>query len=61
MFKKKSIKISKELYQQLVIEAKNRGYSDVHEFVEHILSQFDTTIYSNDIEVRLKGLGYIDG
>ena len=58
------IKIDKALYERLAAIGEKAGYSSVEEFVTHLiereLAQFDEAQTDEQIEERLRGLGYIE-
>jgi len=58
------IKIDKALYDRLTELSRKAGYSSVQEFVTHLiereLAQFDEAHTDEQIEERLRGLGYIE-
>ena len=58
------IKIDKALYDRLTTISDKAGYSSVQEFVTHLiereLAQFDEAQTDEQIEERLRGLGYIE-
>jgi hypothetical protein len=60
----KSIKISADLWQRAVKQAEREGYSSVREFVEHLLerelARNKEAEALEEVERRLKGLGYLD-
>jgi metal-responsive CopG/Arc/MetJ family transcriptional regulator len=60
----KKIKIEKSLYEKAEEFSRKKGYSSVSEFITHLiekeLSSFDKGNDSlQEVEDRLKGLGYI--
>ena len=61
---KKSIKIDKQLYEQLAESAERLGYSSIDELVRHVLerevSGLDQDIDQQQAEEQLRGLGYIE-
>ena len=58
-----SIKIKKELWDRLKICAGTAGYSSPEEFVQHVLereiAKIEDTQTDEEIERKLKGLGYL--
>lgn len=58
------IKIDKALYERVEALSKKAGYSSVSEFITHLiereLAQFDDAETDEQIEERLRGLGYIE-
>ena len=60
----KSIKIGSDLWHRAVKHAEREGYSSLQEFVEHLLERElkrDKEAEALDeVERRLKGLGYLD-
>jgi len=58
------IKLEKTLYDRVADMAKKAGYSSVDEFVSHVLerevSQLDGAETDEQVEERLRGLGYIE-
>lgn len=57
------IQIDKELLKKSKEYAEKKGYSSVEEFISHLIekevSKFDESASEEEIEKRLKGLGYI--
>ncbi len=61
MFDKKSIKISKELYDDLEKYISGKDYDSVSDFVEAFLAEkIRPELEEQKIAERLKGLGYIE-
>ena len=60
----KSIKIDSDLWKRVEEYAKKAGYSSPTEFVEHVLdkelSRAEQESSREEVERRLKGLGYLD-
>ena len=60
----KSVKINPELWKRVQEYAKRAGYSSGTEFVEHVLerelSRAEKETDQQEIERRLKGLGYLE-
>jgi metal-responsive CopG/Arc/MetJ family transcriptional regulator len=60
----KSIKIDSNLWRRVGERAKEAGYSSPEEFVEHVLekelSRLEDAGAHEEIERRLKGLGYLE-
>jgi metal-responsive CopG/Arc/MetJ family transcriptional regulator len=60
----KSIKIDSNLWRRVEGRAKEAGYSSPEEFVEHViekeLSRLEDAAAHEEIERRLKGLGYLE-
>jgi metal-responsive CopG/Arc/MetJ family transcriptional regulator len=60
----KSIKIDSGLWQRVEQRAKEAGYSSPEEFIEHAiekeLSRLEDREAQQEIERRLKGLGYLE-
>jgi metal-responsive CopG/Arc/MetJ family transcriptional regulator len=60
----KSIKLSSDLWQRIVEHAKKEGYSSPQEFIEHALekelSRREEAEAHEEVERRLKGLGYLE-
>ena len=60
----KSIKLNSDLWQRVEQYAKKAGYSSAEEFVEHVLekelARQETEESQNEVERRLKGLGYLE-
>lgn len=58
------IKIEKSLYDRLSEVAQKAGYASVDEFATHILekevSKLDDTESDEQLQERLRGLGYIE-
>lgn len=61
MFNKKSIQISKELFEDLELYIKDTNHKSVSGFVEEYLeNNIRSVLEEKKIEDRLKGLGYIE-
>jgi predicted CopG family antitoxin len=60
----KTIKISSDLWQRAVKHAEAEGYSSLQEFIEHLLERElkrnKEAEALDEVERRLKGLGYLD-
>jgi len=60
----KSIKLNSDLWRRVTEHAKKVGYSSPEEFIEHLiekeLARQDETAAHEEVERRLKGLGYLD-
>lgn len=60
----KSIKVNSDLWRRVEEYAQAKGYSSPEEFVEHLLerelAQQETDESQQEIERRLKGLGYLE-
>ncbi len=60
----KSIKINSDLWKRVEEHAAKAGYSSGVEFVEHVLekelAQAEQESSREEVERRLKGLGYLD-
>jgi metal-responsive CopG/Arc/MetJ family transcriptional regulator len=60
----KSIKLNSDLWQRVEQHAKQAGYSSAEEFVEHILerelARQENEQSEQEVERRLKGLGYLE-
>jgi hypothetical protein len=60
----KSIKLKTALWEQLQKHAAKTGYSSVQELVEHLIDQElardEEAEALAQVELRLKGLGYLD-
>ncbi len=58
------IKIDKALYDRVADVAKKGGYSSTDEFIVHVLEkelqQFEGAETDEQVEERLRGLGYIE-
>jgi hypothetical protein len=58
------IKLDKALYDRVVAMAQKAGYSSVDEFVTHVLerelSKIEGAGSDEQVEERLRGLGYIE-
>jgi len=60
----KSIKLNSDLWQRVEQHAKKAGYSSPEEFVEHVLekelARQESEVSEQEVERRLKGLGYLE-
>jgi metal-responsive CopG/Arc/MetJ family transcriptional regulator len=60
----KSIKLNSDLWRRVEEHAKKAGYSSPEEFVEHALekelSKDEDAASQQEVERRLKGLGYLE-
>lgn len=60
----KSIKLNSELWQRVEKHAQKEGYSSAEEFVEHVLekelAKKEEGASPEEVERRLKGLGYLE-
>jgi hypothetical protein len=60
----KSIKLNSDLWQRVEEHAGRAGYSSPEEFVEHVLekalTEAEDAASKEDVERRLKGLGYLE-
>lgn len=60
----KSIKLNPDLWQRVEEHAKKAGDSSPEEFVEHVLekelSKAEDPASQQEVERRLKGLGYLE-
>lgn len=60
----KSIKLDSDLWQRIVAHAQKAGYSSPEEFIEHALekelAKDEDTASQQEVERRLKGLGYLE-
>ncbi len=60
----KSIKLNSDLWQRVEQHAKKAGYSSPEEFVEHVLekelSKSEEAASQEEVERRLRGLGYLE-
>lgn len=63
MLSKTSIKLNKSLCQRAAQCARKAGYSSLEELVEHLLekelARSETADSKEDVEKKLKGLGYL--
>jgi metal-responsive CopG/Arc/MetJ family transcriptional regulator len=59
-----SIRIDKQLYEQLATVAQQKGYSTTEELVQHLLEQAiqstDEKYDAQRAEQQLRGLGYLE-
>ncbi len=64
MSSKASVKVAKALYDRAREVAEKGGYSSVEEFIEHVLerelAKFEDSNSREEIEKKLKGLGYLE-
>lgn len=60
----KSVKLNPDLWQRVKERAEKAGYSSTEEFVEHVLekelSRHEEAQDREEVERRLKGLGYLE-
>jgi metal-responsive CopG/Arc/MetJ family transcriptional regulator len=60
----KSIKLNSDLFQRVAEHAQKAGYSSPEEFVEHVLekalAESEDAGSKEEVERRLKGLGYLE-
>jgi hypothetical protein len=60
----KSLKLNPDLWRRVTEHAEKAGYSSPEEFIQHLiekeLARDDEQAGSEEVERRLKGLGYID-
>lgn len=60
----KTIKIKSDLWERAEAYAKKAGYSSTMEFIEHLiekeLSRAEQASDGEEVERRLKGLGYLE-
>lgn len=59
----KSVKLSSDLWNRIQLCAKEAGYSSPQEFIEHVLEKELARHESesrDEVERRLKGLGYLE-
>ena len=60
----KSIKLNSDLWRRVEEHAQKAGYSSPEEFVEHVLEKAlakdDGSASPQEVERRLKGLGYLE-
>jgi metal-responsive CopG/Arc/MetJ family transcriptional regulator len=60
----KSLKLNSDLWQRVEQHAQKAGYSSPEEFVEHLLekelAKDEDEASQQEIERRLKGLGYLE-
>jgi hypothetical protein len=61
---KTSVKLDKALCERARIVVEKAGYSSLDEFVQHVLerelAKIDETSSREEIEKKLKGLGYLE-
>lgn len=61
---KTSVKLNKALSERARLHAQKSGYSSLEEFVEHVLERELAKLEEGDsreeIEKKLKGLGYLE-
>lgn len=64
LLSKPTVKLNKTLFERARTQAEKTGYSSVDEFVEHVLerelAKLDEAASHDDIENKLKGLGYLE-
>jgi len=64
MAAKTSLKITKSLYERAQQQSEAAGYSSVEEFVEHVLerelARGEESASRDEVEQKLKGLGYLE-
>ncbi len=60
----KTIKLNPDLWRRVEEFAKTAGYSSAEEFIEHVLerelAKQDADESQQEVDRRLKGLGYLD-
>jgi metal-responsive CopG/Arc/MetJ family transcriptional regulator len=60
----KSLKLNPDLWRRVTEHAEKAGYSSPEEFIEHLiekeLARTEETEAHEEVERRLKGLGYLD-
>ena len=60
----KSIKLNSDLWQRIQDCAEKAGYSSAREFIEHVLekelARAEEAESREEVERRLKGLGYLE-
>ena len=60
----KTIKLGPDLWQRVKDCAEKQGYSSPQEFIEHLiekeLSRYEESEAREEVERRLKGLGYLE-
>jgi metal-responsive CopG/Arc/MetJ family transcriptional regulator len=60
----KSIKLNSDLWQRIEEHARKAGYSSPEEFIEHVLEKAlagdEDAASQQEVERRLKGLGYLE-
>ena len=60
----KSIKLNSDLWRRVAEHAEKAGYSSPEEFIQHLiekeLARDAERVGNEEVERRLKGLGYID-
>jgi hypothetical protein len=61
---KTSVKLNKALCDRARTVAANAGYSSLEEFIEHVLeretAKLDESASREEVEKKLKGLGYLE-
>jgi hypothetical protein len=61
---KTSLKLNKSLCDRARVLAKKAGYSSLEEYVEHVLeretAKLEEASTREDVEKKLKGLGYLE-
>lgn len=64
LLSKASIKVNKSLYERAKAHSEKAGYSSVDEFVQHVLerelARLEESASREDVESKLKGLGYLE-
>jgi hypothetical protein len=65
MGSKTAVKLNRTLCDRARLQAEKAGYSSLEEFIEHVLErelakQEDNPITRDDVEEKLKGLGYLE-
>jgi hypothetical protein len=65
MGSKTAVKLNRTLCDRARLQAQKAGYSSLEEFIEHVLErelakQEDNPITRDDVEEKLKGLGYLE-
>jgi hypothetical protein len=65
MGSKTTVKLNRTLCDRARLQAEKAGYSSLEEFIEHVLErelakQEDNPITRDDVEEKLKGLGYLE-
>ena len=60
---KTSVKLNKQLCDRAKAHADKAGYSSLEEFIQHVLerelAKLEETSSRDDVEAKLKGLGYL--
>jgi hypothetical protein len=65
MGSKTAVKLNRTLCDRARLQAQKAGYSSLEEFIEHVLErelakQEDNPVTRDDVEEKLKGLGYLE-